>query len=436
MTPSPPHENTDVLVVGAGPTGLAAAIELRRLGIARVVVADREQQAGGVPRHCYHIGFGLRDMHRLLTGPRYAQRYVRLAEQAGVEVHTSTTVTGWLPDTTPAARGVLEPAVRGSVLLALTSPRGLSAVHARAVILATGCRERPRTARLVPGDRPLGILTTGALQQLVYIQHQCIGRRAVVVGAEHVSFSAVLTLAHAGAETVAMITEHPRHQTYTPYRWLSASRLRVPILTSHRITNIIGRRRVEAVEVTDLATGAVRQLPCDAVVFTGDWIPDHELARRGGLMMDPATRGPCIDGALRTSAPGVFAAGNLVHAAETADIAALSGRHVAHAVQAFLESDRWPERAPVPILCAPPVQWVAPSAIDGDAHRPPQNRFAWRVSEFCGPAELIVRQGGRVLWRRRYRRLVPTLPLRASAEWIGRVDFSGEPVTFELYPAA
>jgi thioredoxin reductase len=408
------RENADVLIVGGGPAGLAAAIELRRLGVARVMVVDREQQAGGAPRHCHHIGFGLRDMHRLLTGPRYAQRYVRLAEQVGVELHAATTVTGWLQSTT----------------LELTSPSGLGAVHARAVILATGCRERPRTARLVPGDRPLGVFSTGALQQLVYLQRQRVGLRAVVVGAEHVGFSAVLTLAHAGAKTVAMVTEHPRHQTYAPYKWLSASRLRVPILTSHRITNIIGQRRVEAVEATDIATGAVRRLECDTVVFTGDWIPDHELARCGGLAMDPATRAPRVDGALRTSARAVFAIGNLVHAAETADIAALCGRHAARAVLALLESERWPERAPVPIVCAPPVQWVAPSAIDSDAQPPPQNRFTWRVSQFCGPTDLIVRQGGRVLSRRRYRRLIPGLPLRASAEWIGRVDFSGEPVTF------
>jgi hypothetical protein len=258
----------------------------------------------------------------------------------------------------------------------------------------------------------------------------------VVVGAEHVSFSAVRTLAHAGVETAAMVTEHPRHQTYALYKWLSASRFRVPILTSNRITNIVGRRRVQAVEATDIATGAVRRLGCDTVVFTGDWIPDYELARTGGLAMDTATRAPRIDGALRTSARGVFVAGNLAHAAETADIAALSGRHVARAVQAFLESGRWPERAPVPIVCAPPVQWVAPNAIGSDIHPPPQNRFIWRVSQFCGPAELILRQGIRVLWCRRYRQLVPGRPLRAPAEWTGRVDFSGEPVTFELNPTA
>ena len=304
-------------------------------------------------------------------------------------------------------------------------------MSARAVLLATGCRERPRAARLVPGDRPLGVLTTGALQQFVSLHHHAVGRRAIVVGAEHVSFSAVLTLAHAGAAVAAMITEHPRHQTYLPYKWLSAACHRAPILTSHRVTRIIGSRRVEAVEVTDVQTGAAHRIPCDTVVFTGDWVPDHELARRGGLVMDPATRGPRVDCDLRTATRGVFAAGNLVHAAETADIAALGGRHAARAIDAFLQTDQWPERAAIPVACAAPIHWVSPSAIRVDA-LPPLGRFTWRVRSCLDRAELIVRQGRRVMWRGVHRRLTPTLPYHTLADWIRDLDPNGEPVTFSL----
>src|SRR5262249_33876422 len=255
----------DVVVVGGGPAGLATALALRRLGVARVVVVDREEEAGGIPRHSAHLGFGLRDLHRMLSGPQYAARYVRLAQAAGVEIRTAASVTEW----------------HGPTALSLSTPAGVSTLTGRAVVLATGCRERPRSARLIPGSRPLGVFTTGTVQQLVYLHHQCVGRRAVVIGAEHVSFSALLTLAHGGTQTVAMITEHPRHQTYLPYKWLSATRLRVPILTSTRVTQILGRRRVEAVEITDLRNGSRRSLACDTVVCTGDWVPDNELARRG-----------------------------------------------------------------------------------------------------------------------------------------------------------
>jgi thioredoxin reductase len=416
MTASGSQSNVDVLIVGGGPSGLAAAIELRRLGVPRVLVVDREEQAGGIPRHAAHTGFGIRDLHRLLTGPRYAARYVRAAQAAGVDVRTGTTVAGWSGPTT----------------LDLVGAAGRAAVTASAVVLATGCRERPRHARLVPGDRPMGVFTTGALQQFVYLQHQPVGRRAVVVGAEHVSFSAVLTLAHAGAATVAMLTEHPRHQTYGPFKWLTATRFRVPILTSHRLTNICGRRRVDAVEVTDLRTSSTRRFECDTVVFTGDWIPDHELARSGGLVMDPATRAPRVDLALRTSARGVFAAGNLLHAAETADVAALSGRHAARAVSDFLRTGRWPDTQPIRLQCEPPLQWVSPSAVSGDAASPPHGYFILRVNAVCAPARLVIGQGTRRLWQQRYRRLIPSLPYHAGADWVREVDPRGGAVSLRL----
>lgn len=408
-------EAVDVLVVGGGPAGLAAAIGLRRRGVARVRVVERERDVGGVPRHADHLGFGLRDLHRLLSGPDYARRYAELAHGAGVELRPETTVTRWL----------------GERAVQLVGPHGIGEVEARAIVLATGCRERPRTARLVPGDRPLGVFTTGSLQQLVHLHGRAVGRRAVVVGAEHVSFSAVLTLAHAGAHTLAMVTEHARHQTHLPYKWASATRLRVPVLTSQRLVHIEGRSRVETVELLDLRTGARRRVECDTVVFTGDWIPDHELARWGDLAIDPGTRGPRVDGALRTSRRGVFAAGNLVHAAETADVAALGGRHAGAAAFEYLETGAWPRLAAVPIVCEPPVLWVSPSAVRREA-APPRRRFTWRVSDFRRRGEVVVTQGERVLWRRRFARLVPSLPLAAPAHWIGDVEPGGPAIAFRV----
>jgi len=355
-------------------------------------------------------------MHRLLTGPRYAARYAHLAERAGVEVRTATSVTGW----------------SGSTTLSLTSPAGLFEVTASAIVLATGCRERPRAARLIPGSRPSGVFTTGTLQQFIHLHHHSVGRRAVVAGAEHVSFSALLTLAHGGAQTVAMITEQPRDQTYRASKLVSATRLGVPILTSSRLTQILGRQRVEAVEVTDLHTGAVRRLDCDTVVFTGDWMPDNELARRGGLVMDPHTRAPRVDCGLHTSARGVFAAGNLLHGAETADVAALSGRHAARAAHAFLASGNWPDEPPLPVRCEPPLLWVSPSAIGLHLMPPPQDQFILRVREVLSNSKLVARQGEQKLWQRHHRRLVPNLPIHAPASWIADLDPHGDAVVFSV----
>ncbi|MGH2898751.1 MAG: hypothetical protein ACRDMZ_08770, partial [Solirubrobacteraceae bacterium] len=194
------------------------------------------------------------------------------------------------------------------------------------------------------------------------------------------------------------------------------------------VSQILGSRRVEAVEVTDLRTGAVEQLACDTVVFTGDWIPDHELARRGGLVMDARTRAPRVDLALRTSSPGVFAAGNLLHGAEAADVAALCGRHAARSIDQFLRSNEWPTRAPLALRCAPPIRWVSPSAIDTHA-TPPHGHFLVRVDEFRQSTDMLVRQGDHEIWRRTYRRLVPNRSIRIPAAWLSRIALDGpEPI--------
>ena len=219
----------------------------------------------------------------MMSGPRYARTLVERAARAGVDLRTGTPVFS------------------------------LDDLDADAVILATGVRERPRAARLVPGDRPVGILTTGSLQQLAHAGRR-VGNRAVIVGAEHVSFSAILTLAHVDCRAVAMVTTLPRHQSYGVIKLATASVRRVPVLTGVDVAEIVGRRRVEKVVLTD-----GRTIECDTVVFTGDWIPDNELARRSGLAMDPEINGPTVDSAFRTSDEHVFAIGNLVHRVAAAE---------------------------------------------------------------------------------------------------------------------
>jgi thioredoxin reductase len=384
----------DVAVVGAGPSGLAAALELRRLG-ATVAVYDREATPGGIPRHTRHTGYGIRDLHRLLDGPSYAARYTALVEKSGAEMHV--------------ASAVLECA-QGSIVS--LSAGGVSTRPVRAIVLATGCRERPRTARLVPGDRPAGVFTTGSLQQFADLYHLPIGTRAVVVGAEHVSFSAVHTLAAHGVNPVAVITSHPHPQSYLPLQLLTTGRHRVRLLTNTDVVAINGRRRVQAVEVKQRPSGRRKVLPCDTVVFTGDWIPDNELARSLGLAM--AGTAPQVDQAGRTSIRGIFAAGNTVHAAETADISALGGRHVARAVAAFLDGKPWPEH-PLEVVAVSPLAWVSPSRLSPQNGLPSRGRLITRISEFRGRGALELAQQGRVLHRERHRRLVPNRSISIDA---------------------
>ena len=410
----------DVAIVGAGPAALAAATQLGRARAGSIVVIDREAEPGGIPRHADHLGYGIRDLHRVMSGPRYAKRWAQLATDAGAELRLRSQVTGW------TAGGALK----------VTGPSGRSELSAKAIVLATGCRERPRSARLVAGSRPQGVMTTGMLQQLVYLAGERVGRRAVVVGAEHVSFSALLTVHHGGARAVAMTTELPRHQSFAAFRLGAVARYRVPLLTRTAVTAIHGRRHVEAVDLLYLDSGRVETVECDLVVFTGDWIPDHELAVLGGVALDAGTRGPAVDAWLRTDRPGLFAAGNVLHGAETADVAALTGRHVAAGVMAHLEGRAWPRRS-LGVRCVDPLHWVVPNVVAGadGGVAPARGRYLLRARRELYDARVVLEQDGRVLAHRRLPRIVPGRSTSLAADWTQAIDPDGGSVAIRVASA-
>ena len=400
----------DVAIVGGGPAGLSAATALAQAGISSIVVLDRESAVGGIPRHTEHLGFGIRDLHRILSGPRYAEVLRARAEAAGVEIRTSTTAIDW----------------DGPTSLQIVDPGGLSQLAARTVVLATGVRERPRAARLVAGDRCSGVFTTGALQQLSAFHKVSPGRRAVIVGAEHVSFSALLALAHLGCDVAAMITPFARQQTYAPLRWASSTRHRVPIIVNDDVVEIHGRDRVQAVT---LRSG--RRISCDTVVFTGDWIPDHELARRGSVALDPNHLGAAVDQALRTSRPGVFAAGNLVHPAETADRCAVGGQRVVPGVREWLSNATWPTHS-LAIRLIPSLWWVAPHHLHLGRGQVP-TRLILRVNRLTTADKALVCQGDQQLWAGRIRgSAIPNRSISIPGRSVCGADPEGEPIVVSL----
>ena len=432
---------THVLIVGGGPAGLAAAIELKRLGVNGILVAEREPEAGGIPRLCGHTGFGLRDFHQVLTGPNYASKYRELARQAGIEIHTNTTITGW----NESANSREFPLMHGQFAqisenswgkntfnpspLRFTSPNGVGEIQARAILLATGVRERPRAARLVPGYRPQGVFTTGSLQRFVYEHRLPVGKRAVIVGAEIVSLSVVTTLLHAGVKVLNLVTELPQHQLYLPI-FLPAKIFyadflaRTSILTNKRLTNILGRQRVEGIEITDLDSGKTETIECDTVVFTGDWIPENELARRGDVGTGRPSFGPQVDARFRTSRPGIFAAGNLLRGVETADWAAIEGRNAARSIVRYLEEDDWPASR-LEVQPEAPVAWICPSILSPDVR---VEGFRCWTKEFRKNTTLQLRQAGRVLYEKKIRWLKANVALSLGADWVEKVDFGKEPV--------
>jgi len=408
---------TDVAIIGGGPAGLTAAAELAKDRGLDVTVLEREVEAGGIPRHSDHLGYGIRDMKTFISGPAYARRLVSKASAAGVHILTEAMVTGW----------------HGDRSLEVTSPQGRIRVDARAVVLATGARERPRAARLIPGDRPSGIYTTGQLQNVVHLHHQTVGRRAVVVGAELVSWSAVLTLRHAGCRTELMTTTYPSPESYGLFNIAGRSPLLgVQVATRTRLVRIIGKPALQAVEIEDIDTGRRRIVECDTLILTGDWIPDHELARTAGISMDAETLGPLVDTALRTGRDGVFAAGNLCHPVDTADIAALDGAHVAHTVRDFLNGAPTIAKG-VRLQVESPLRWISPGILRPYDRGPARNRLLLWTDTLVRIPRIRVRQDGQVIATR-------TLPWPASPGRVFRipssvlegVDFADGSVTISL----
>jgi thioredoxin reductase len=417
MTPTRHVEEPDVLIVGAGPAGLTAAARLAPHVAGEVLVLDREAEAGGIPRHSNHTGYGLRDLRTILSGPSYARRLAHAASSAGATIRTRSMVTGWAAD-----RAAL-----------VTSPDGVYVVRPRATILATGARERPRAARRIPGDRPQGIYTTGQLQSLVHLQHASPGSRAVVIGAELVSWSAVLTLREAGCSVAALVTRHSRPESYAALNLTGRLVFRTPVVASSRVVNIVGKRRVEAIELEDRRTGLRRRIACDTVVFTGDWVPDNELARMAELDLDPSSLSPVVDTALRSSRPGIFAAGNLVHPVDTADVAALDGMHVAEQVRRWLTTASTTAAPHVRLVVEPPFEWIAPGIVRQGDPAPARSRLLLGTDSYVRFPKVSISQRGleiaseRVPWP-----AAPGRVFRLPSRFLEQIDFTAGDVAVQV----
>lgn len=418
MTASPGHARDlapAVAIVGAGPSGLRAAAELARRGT-EVLVLERESDAGGIPRHSDHPGYGVRDLKRFLSGPTYARIMRERAVEAGASIMTNAMATGWSPD------GGLE----------VTSPEGRVVVRPRATILATGARERSRAGLRIAGDRAAGIYTTGQLQNLVHLHGRSVGERAVVVGAELVSWSAVMTLREAGCRTVLMTTEHPQPDAYRLFSVGGRVLFRTSVACSTRVVRVFGRPRVQGVEIEDTRTGTRRTVECDTVVFTGSWIPDYELAQRAGIPLDPHSLGPQVDTTLQTAREGVFGIGNLVHPVDTADAAALDGAHVVPAVLDHLAGERSTPPS-VALLPGQGLSWLAPHRYAPGGPPPPRGYLlSWPDALVPRPV-VVARQGERVVGRvRTWWPAAPGRVFRVPSRVLRGTDPQGGPVVIDV----
>lgn len=391
----------DVAIVGGGTAGLSLACRLRELGIEDVVILERESQAGGVPRHCGHYPFGLREYRRLLKGPAYAERLRESARQAGVRILTGTSVT----------------ALGQNACLDTTSTAGSERWQARRLALCTGTREGTRAQRFISGQRPLGVLPTGALQSLVYLENLAPFRRPVIIGTELVSLSAIMTCRHLGMQPVAMLEESPTLRAPAVMRAYPLLK-RIPLHLAVSDIRILGSQRVEAVQFRD-SSGQQKTVEADGVIVSGDFRPDSALLRGSHLQMDAHAGGPLVDQHYRSSDPNCYCTGNLLRPVETSGWCWQEARQTAAIIADELQGRHHPGDSERSIRLIPDTSWlklVMPQRLSPEQNANAMQHLQLRLHRPVR-GHLVFRSEGHTLHRQRLhgrpeqRILAPLKPL-------------------------
>ena len=347
----------DIVIVGGGPAGLAAAVSARKAGIDKILILERDKELGGILNQCIHNGFGLHTFKEELTGPEYASRYIDQVLEEKIEYRLNTMVMDISND---------------RVVTAMSKEEGMYQIKAGAVILAMGCRERPRGALNIPGYRPAGIFSAGTAQRLVNMEGYMPGREVVILGSGDIGLIMARRMTLEGVKVVAELLPYSGGLKRNIVQCLDD--YGIPLKLSHTVVDIEGKEHITAVTIAQVDSnnlpipGTEERYTCDTLLLSCGLIPENELSNKAGVEMNPITSGPRVDDSLETNIPGVFACGNVLHVHDLVDYvseeAALAGANAAKYVKNGGKEEKGSHI--VEVKATDGARYTVPSTIDVD----------------------------------------------------------------------
>lgn len=371
----------DLVIIGGGPAGLAAACAARDAGVTDILVLERDSRLGGILNQCIHNGFGLHTFRQELTGPEYADRYIEMARRAGIRCQCGTMVLALGADRT---------------VTAVSREEGLFTLQAGAVILAMGCRERPRGALNIPGSRPAGIYTAGTAQRLMNIEGLRVGQEVVILGSGDIGLIMARRMTLEGAKVRAVAELMPYSGGLKRNIVQCLDDYGIPLKLRHTVVAIHGRRRVTGVTLAEVdehrrpIPGTEEDIPCDTLLLSVGLLPENELSREAGLAIDPVTGGPRVNGRLATSAPGIFACGNVLHVHDLVDFVTAEAARAGRAAAAYCRSESAPSGDVTELKNGNLVGYTVPQHIHRDADVKAVDVF-FRVRAICKESRIVVK---------------------------------------------